>query len=109
MKHTDTSTQQKKPRSQETLEFKMSRSKKTFSFNPPLNLAEEGKVLLGLTLFDYTNSVFKITNEKNSFSYTITGHWQNKSDEKPINELNRLLDLRSQNDFDLYVEQVRKS
>ena len=66
-------------------------------------------MLLRLTLFDCTNSVFNITNENNSFSISITGHWQNKSDDIPVNELNRLLELRSQCDFDLQFEQVRKN
>ena len=42
-KHTDTLIEQTKSRPQETLEFKMVRSKQTFSFNPPINLFEEGK------------------------------------------------------------------
>ena len=69
-------------KTQETLEFKMIRSKQTFSFNPPINLVEEGKWLIGVTLFDCTNSVFNITNENNLFSIIIPGHWQTKSDEK---------------------------
>ena len=42
-KHTDTLIEQTKTKPQETLEFKMTRSKQTFSFNPPINLIEEGK------------------------------------------------------------------
>ena len=95
-------------RPQETLEVKMIRSEKSFWFNPPINLVEEGKWLLGVILFDCTNSVFNITNENNSFSITIPGLWQNKSDEIPVKKLNRLLELRSQNDIDLHVEQVKK-
>ena len=80
----------------------------TFSFNPPINLIEEGKWLLAVSSFECTNSVFNITNENNSFSIIIPGHYQNKSDEETINELNKLLELRSQNGVDLHVEQVRK-
>ena len=47
----------------------------------------------------------KITNENNSFSITIPGHWQSKSDEKTIDKLNKLLDLRS---LELHVKEVRK-
>ena len=50
---------------QETLEFKMIRSRQTISLNPPINLVEEGKWLLGVTSFQCTNSVFNITNENN--------------------------------------------
>ena len=48
-KHTDTLIEQTKTKSQETLEFKLIRSKQTFLFNPPINLVEEGKWLLGVT------------------------------------------------------------
>ena len=51
-KHTDTLIKQTKTRPQETLEFEMSRSKQIFSFNPPLNLVEEGKWLVAVSLFD---------------------------------------------------------
>ena len=39
----------------------------TFSFNPPLNVYEEGKWLLTVTSFEATNCVFMITIENNSF------------------------------------------
>ena len=52
-----------------------------FSFSPPIKLVEEGKWLLGVTLFDCTNSVFNITDENNSFSFNILGHWNSKSAE----------------------------
>ena len=107
-KHTDTLIEQTKTRPQETLEFKMSKQMQTFSFNPPINLIEEDKWLLAVSSFECTNSVFNITNENNSFSIIIPGHYQNKSDEETINELNKLLELRSQNSIDLHVEQVRK-
>ena len=80
----------------------------TSSFNPPINSVEEGKFLLGVTSSECTNSIFIITNENNSFSITIADHWETKSDEKTIHELNELLELRSQNGIELHVEQVRK-
>ena len=104
-KHTDTLVEQTKTKPQETLEFEMNKQKQTFSFNPPLNLLEEGEWLLGVSLFDCTNSVFKITSENNSFSIIIPGHYQNKSDEKTINDLNKLLELKS---LELHVEEVKK-
>ena len=61
-----------------------------------------------MTSFEATNSVFKLTNENNSLSTTTAGHWISKSAEKTIDELNKLLELRSQNDIELHVEQVRK-
>ena len=95
---------QTKTKPQETLEFKMNKMQ-TFSFNPPINLVEEGKWLMALSSFECTNSVFNITNESNSFSIIIPGHYQNKSDEKAIDELNRLLELRT---LELHVNEVRK-
>ena len=47
-----------------------------FSFNPPINLIEEGKWLLGKTSFQATNSVFNITEENNSFSFRVPGRWR---------------------------------
>ena len=104
-KHTDTLIEQTKTKPQETLEFKMNRQTQTFSFNPPINLFEQDKWLLAVSSFECTNSVFNITNENNSFSIIIPGHYQNKSDEKVINDLNKLEELRS---LELHVEEVRK-
>ena len=83
-KHTDTLIEQERMRPQETLEFKMNKQMQTFSFNPPINLVEEGKWLMAVSLFDCTNSVFNITNENNSFSRIIPGHYPNNSDEITI-------------------------
>ena len=107
-KHTDTLIEQTRTKPQETLEFKMNKQMQTFSFNPPIMLLEEGKWLLAVSSFECTNSVFNITNENNSFSIIIPGHYETESAEKTIDELNKLLELRSQNGIDLHVEQVRK-
>ena len=104
-KHTDTLTQQTKTKPQETLEFKMNEQMQTFSFNPPINLVEEGKWLLAVSSFECTNSVFNITNENNSFSIIILGHYQNESDEETTDDLNKLLELKS---LELHVEEVKK-
>ena len=104
-KHTDTLIENTRTRPQETLEFKMNKQMQTFSFNPPINLLEEGKWLLAVSSFECTNSVFNITDENNSFSIIIPGHYQNESDEKTIDDLNNLLELKS---LELHVEEVRK-
>ena len=104
-KHTHTLIEQTKTKPQETLEFKMNKQMQTFSFNPQINLVEEGKWLLAVSSFECTNSVFNITNENNSFSIIVSGHYQNKSDEKTIDDLNKLLELKS---LELHVEEVRK-
>ena len=104
-KHTDTLIEQTKTKPQEAPEFKMSKQKQTFSFNPPINLVEEGKWLLAVRLIECTNSIFNITNENNSFSIIIPGHYQNRSDEKTNNNLNKLLELKS---LELHVDEVKK-
>ena len=104
-KHTDTLIEQTKTKPQETLEFKLNRQLQTFSFDPPLNLIEEGKWLMAVSLFDCTNTVFNVTNENNSFSIIIPGHYQDESAEKTIDELNKLLELKS---LELHVAEVRK-
>ena len=104
-KHTDTLIQQTKTKPQETLEFKMNKQMQIFSFNPPINLVEEGKWLLGLSSLECTHSVFNITNENNSFSIIIPGHYEDKFAEKTINDINKLLELKS---LELHVEEVEK-
>ena len=100
-KHTDTLIEQIKTKPQETLEFKMDKQMQTFSFNPPINLVEEDKWLLTVSSFECTNSVFNITDENNSFSIIIPGHYQNKTDKITINKLNKLLELKS---LELHLE-----
>ena len=97
--------EQTKTKPQETLEFKMNKQMQTFSFSPPINLIEEGKWLLAVSSFECTNSVFIITDENNSFSIIIPGHYETEFAEKIIDELNRLLELRT---LELHVNEVRK-
>ena len=104
-KHTDTLIEQTKTKPQETLEFKMNKQMQTFSFNPPINLVEEGKWLMAVSLFDCTNSVYNITNENNSFSIITPGHYESEFAEETIDELNKLLELKS---LELHVAEVRK-
>ena len=103
-KHTDTLIEQTKTKPQETLEFKMNKQTQTFSFSPPINLVEEDKWLLAVSSFECTNSVFNITDENNSFSIIIPGHYQNKTDEKTNDDLNKFLELKS---LELHVEVKR--
>ena len=104
-KHTDTLIEQTRTKPQETLEFKMNKQTQTFSFNPPINLIEEGKWLMAVSLFDCTNSVYNITNENNSFSIIIPGHYESEFAEEIIDELDKLLDLTSP---ESHVAEVRK-
>ena len=77
----------------------------TFSYNPPINLVEDGKWLLAVSSLECTNSVFNITNENNSFSIIIPGHYKTEYAEKVIIDLNELYELKS---LELHVEAVRK-
>ena len=72
-KHTDTLIEQTKRKPQETLEFKMIRSKPTFSFNPAISLVKEGKWLLRVTLFDCTNSLFEMKTTVSQLTYQLIG------------------------------------
>ena len=95
---------------QETLKFKLNKQMQKFLFNPPINLVEEGEWLLGVSSFECTHCVFNITNENNSFSFTIPCHWKAESAEKTIRELNKLSEHRSQiGGIELHVEKVKKT
>ena len=104
-KHADTLIEQTKTKPQETLEFKMNKQMQTFSFNPPINLVEEGKWLLAVSSFECTNSVFNITNENNFFSIIIPGHYKTEFAEQIIDDINKFLELKS---LELHVEEVKK-
>ena len=58
---------QTRVRPQETLEYEPNQQLEKTSFSPPINLVEERKWLIAVTSFEATNSVFKITDEINSF------------------------------------------
>ena len=103
-KHTDALIKQTKTKPHETLELKMNKQMQTFSFNPPLNLLGEGKCLLGITSLECTNSLYNITNESNSFSFLIPGHYHTEFAEKIDNDLNKLLEFKS---LELHVKEVR--
>ena len=83
----------------------MNKQMQTFSFNPPINLHEEGKWLLAVSSFECTNSVYNITNGNNSFSIIIPGHYLTESAEKTTDDVNKLLELRS---LELHIKEVRK-
>ena len=105
-KHTETLIERTKTKPQETLEFKLNEQMEIFSFNPPINLVEEGQWLLRVTDVEATNSVFIIAYENNGFSMTTRGHCNSTSAKKTNDELNNLLELRSENDIDLHADSV---
>ena len=52
-------------KAEETLEFKMIKSRETFHFNPPIQVKEDW--MLGLTDLEVYNSIFNITEENSKF------------------------------------------
>ena len=63
-----------------------------------------------MSLFKTTNSVFDITDENKSFSISIPGRWRIPIylEDRISDKLKNLLKLKSENDIELYVEEVRK-
>ena len=58
--------------------------------------------------FAASNSVFNVSLKTNSFSFTTPELWTLEGGEEIFNQLNELLELRSQNDFGLHVEKIEK-
>ena len=56
----DVLIEQTRTKPQETLEFKFDEPREIFSFNFPLNLEEEGRLVLRLTSLKVHNYIFKI-------------------------------------------------
>ena len=79
----------------------------TFPFNPPIKVSPE-KWLLAVTSFEAVNSVFTKTDKNKSFSISSPSYWVPEDGEEPLNELNELLELQSQNDFVLLVREIDK-
>ena len=52
-------------KAEETLEFKLVKSRESFSFNPPIKI--EGSWMIGLINLEVYNSIFNITNKNNKF------------------------------------------
>ena len=52
-------------KSEEVLEFKLTKSRESFSFNPPIQI--EGSWMIGLINLEVYNSIFNIINKNNKF------------------------------------------
>ena len=63
-----------------------------------------------MTSLEATNSVFNISNENKSFPFGVPGYWRipNYFLDGIIGKLKELLELRSQNDFDIQVKKFEK-
>ena len=64
--------------------------------------------MLEVSSFKTTNSVPNITDENISLSISVPGHWNPEDGEELINNLNKLLELRSENHIELHVKEVKK-
>ena len=64
-KNCETLVEQTHRKAEETLEFKMNKSRETFHFKPPIQL--KGDWMLGLVNLEVYNSIFNITEENNKF------------------------------------------
>ena len=64
-KNCETLIQQTHTKAEETLEYKMIKSRESFHFKPPIQL--EGDWMIGLTDLEIYNSIFNITEENNKF------------------------------------------
>ena len=62
-KNCETLIEQSHTKSRETLEFKMTKPRETFNFNPPIQVKEDW--MLGLIDLEVHNSIFNITEENN--------------------------------------------
>ena len=105
-KHTDILLEVTKTRPQETLELVMGKHIEMFSFSPPINFFEDGKCLLAVTSFETTIPAGNITDDNNSFP--TPSYWTPEVGEELINELNKSLELRFENDIELQVKEVEK-
>ena len=64
-KNCETLIEETRRRAEETLEFKMHKSRETFHFNPPIQV--KGDWMIGLVDLEVYNSIFNITEEINKF------------------------------------------
>ena len=106
-KHRDSLIERTKTKPQETLELQINKQMETFSFNRPINLVEDVKKLLGVSSFEAMKSVININNENKSFSITSPRYWSSRGGAENILKLQKLLEIRPQNDIVLHLEKVR--
>ena len=66
-KNCETLIEQTHRKPEETLEFKLNKSRESFHFKPPIQI--KGDWMLGLTDLEVYNSIFNITEENNKFKF----------------------------------------
>ena len=65
-------------------------------------------VIISSDKFRRNQFCFNITIENNSFSISTLGHKNSQDGEELLNELNKLLELRCANNFELHVKEFEK-
>ena len=61
-----------------------------------------------MTSFEATNSVFNLTDGKNSFSISTPSNWIPEGGEELITKLNEFLELRSNKVIELHVKECEE-
>ena len=94
---------------QETLEFKMTKQKESFSFDVPLQLNENW--MMGVTSLEVYNTVYNITNSNNKLKILLTDeqlieHGVDIVLVKNINSLYESYNLENQEAYNEFVEKV---
>ena len=87
-KNCETLIEQTHRKAEETLEFKMTKSRKIFHFNPPIQI--KGSCMIGLINLEVNISVFNIAGENNKFDF-YTDKIDEFSSEELKDELNEIL------------------
>ena len=100
-KNCETLIKQTHKKPEETLEFKMIKSRETFHFKPPIQI--KGDWMIRLTSLEVYNSIFNITEENNKFElYNFPDEKIGGiSYEKVRDEIERNLDISASTDVDL--------
>ena len=115
-KNCETLIEQTHRKAEETLEFKMVKSRETFHFKPPIQI--NGNWMIGLTDLEVYNSIFNITKQNNKLKlYSFPNEKSGGvTYEKVRNEIERDLDISDITATDLqdditapiFIEEYRK-
>ena len=79
-------------KAEETLEFKLTKSRETFSFKPPISI--EGSWMIELTSLEVYNSIFKATGHTKTFKFEVfTDNFDEFSFEELKDEFEDILNI----------------
>ena len=103
-KNCETLINQTHRKPEETLEFKMSKPRQTFHFNPPLEVKEDW--MLGLVDLEVYNSIFNITEENNKFEFYIDNFDEFFSNTELKDEIAEILNISAITPYHLQHETI---